>query len=261
MALAEDETLPVGVGIPSLAMNNAGQAVVLWSLPQANTPEDGDYHTVLHASTLAAGASDWRDTIEIDSDDGGKSLIQPRVALNNKGLAVATWQKQDHIWASNRLLSEAAWQEPTLLDTEPEGDSNLGSANSRVAINDRGHAVVVWQQKRAVEEGVDLHGVSPNPVDRELTFASGAWTIRASRYALDGGCWCEAEPMPVFLPPVDVDDSLGKSMGVAFAPSVAIDADSRAVVVWETYYVLGDALPDTERSLFELSMLWAASFK
>lgn len=133
---------------PQLAIDNAGNAIVVWN------QFDGSYDNI-YANRYEVGKG-WSTPTLIDQHDGAASL--PQVAVTENGHAIVVWQQYDEseisvwtdrsIWAS-RYSPDTGWTEATLLEGE------LGDAYfPRVAIDVHDNAVVSWAQKTGKIERV-----------------------------------------------------------------------------------------------------------
>ncbi len=131
--------------------------------------------------------------IETDAVNGASA---PDVAADAAGNAVAVWQQFDGSRLNIWTASYtlgAGWSVPQLLETNDAGDTK----QPQIAINAAGDAVAVWQQ----------HDGS-------------RWNIWAARFTPGAG-W------------QDVRLIEANNTGDAQNPQVMIDADGKAVAVWE----------------------------
>jgi len=132
----------------------------------------------------------------IELDTG--SAFTPQVALDANGGAIAAWGQFDGMRNNiwaNRFTPTTGWGSPELIELD-----NLGSAaRPQVAVDANGNAVAVWQQND--------------------NFGTNIW---ANRFTPSAG-WGGAQL-------IELDD-----VGAAFGPQVALDANGRAVVVWEQF--------------------------
>ncbi|HEU5075247.1 MAG TPA: hypothetical protein VFU02_13750 [Polyangiaceae bacterium] len=86
--------------------------------------------------------SSWSAPELIETDDRG-SVLDPRVAMNRDGAAIVGWSQLDgarkHVWA-NRYSPGDGWAGAEWLEAHDEDEVNV-----RVAIDDMGAIIVVWQ--------------------------------------------------------------------------------------------------------------------
>lgn len=185
------EHSPAYVSHPDVAMDARGNVVVVWAqYDSTNVSVWANHHD--------ARTSRWGAPQRIEHDDASYA-IEPRVAMDEAGNAIAVWQRFDgtrhQVWA-NRYQAGAGWEEPAPLSVSDTADAY----EPRVAMNDAGAAIVVWRQTE------------------DMT--TQAWI---NRY-VPGTGWGEAEP-------VQVDGQPAFIMGWDYTtPQVGIGADGDAIM-------------------------------
>ena len=169
-----------------VALDPNGSAVAVWQQSDMTR-----FNVWANRFTLAAG---WGAAEPIETDNAGNAL-DPQVALDPNGNAVAVWQQSDgtrfNVWA-NRFTPAAGWGVAELLET----DNANSAGESQVALDPNGNAVAVWQQADATR-----------------------FNIWANRFTPTGG-WGVAELL-------ETDD-----VGNALEPQAALDPNGNAVAVW-----------------------------
>jgi len=119
----------------------------------------------------------------------------PHIAASANGNAVAVWVEDNggrtDVWAK-RYTPSLGWRNPELVET----DITFSSTNPRVAMDDIGNAIVVWQ---LADEG----------------FLDSIWS---NRY-VEGSGWGNAEALEV-------------AEGDASQPQVAVNSSGNAIAVW-----------------------------
>lgn len=134
---------------------------------------------------------------------GSQDAEAPRVAISAGGDAVAVWQQDDGTrfqLYSNRFVSGVGWSGAEPVEAQDRGDAT----HHRVAMDDAGDAVVVWQ------------------------YADGsAWTNRM----MAGAGWGAPEPLE--------DDG-----GTAIEPRIAMNGEGDAVAVWQERSASSGGLQD-----------------
>jgi|GEM_PF-1858565 len=127
--------------------------------------------------------------------------INPHIAVSGNGDAVAVWVEETagrgDIW-SKFYNPGKGWGNPVLVET----DSTYSSDKPRVAMDDAGNAIAVWQLA-------------------DTGYADSIW---ASRY-VPGSGWGEAEPL-------ETED------GDASQQQVVASSSGNAIAVWEQYDVI-----------------------
>lgn len=133
--------LSSGASYPEVAMNDRGDAVIVWSQPE------GIYRTEFR------GAS-WSDPVRI-SPEGLNSAGRHRVALNEGGEAIIVWSQFDgatvNIYRSE--YRNGSWIDPTELADNISPNGTSGDLAS-VALSDNGEAVIVWNQSDGANEQI-----------------------------------------------------------------------------------------------------------
>ncbi|HEY3421455.1 MAG TPA: NosD domain-containing protein [Methanomassiliicoccales archaeon] len=118
------ETSNVDAGSPQVAMDNNGNAIVVWV--QAG---------MIYADRYSAGAWGTAQPIKTSTVWGSS----PQVAMDNNGNAVAIWAQGGSIYANR--YSAGAWGTAKLLNT-----SAGWAMTPQVAMDNNGNAVAIWAQ-------------------------------------------------------------------------------------------------------------------
>jgi uncharacterized protein YheU (UPF0270 family) len=221
---------------PQVAVNAAGDAVVVWS-------RYNGLNNIAQAASRPAGGT-WSGAVDLSV--AGRDAVEPQVAIDGSGNAVAVWSRSngsDFIVQSSTRAGGGPWSSP------PTDLSTAGgpAGEPQVAIGTSGEAVVVWSRgdganlvvqsaARAAggpwSEAVDLSTAGSDSQEPQVTLAQGGeavavWardatgfsTIAQAALRPPGGSWSAAS-----------DLSSGGS--IAEAPQVAVDRAGEAVVVW-----------------------------
>lgn len=261
-----------GASQPALAVNAKGHAVAAW-WEWASDSDD------------PAGEGVW--AARFDPDTGWEDAVlvgeaghSPSVALNDHGRAVMVWTRALDTVLASHLDPESGWGAPTRLDRDclaveqPEvgGLPNPSAAGSpKVAMNDSGHVVVVWDD---------------NESETDELGPCGAFSLRASSYAPGVG-W--APPTSIGIrstafgslhAAVAVEES-GRSLAGSLAgevgsynvaegwsildlgpgggkSSVAMAESGEAIVVWEATSAEFDIYPAAVRAIrFSPELGWS----
>ena len=142
-----------------------------------------------------AAGTGWG-TAQLLETDAVNGAANPDVAMDEAGNALAVWQQSDGSRVNIWTASytlDAGWSAPQLLETNDAGDAK----QPQIAMNAAGGAAAVWQQHDGIR-----------------------WNIWAARYAPGAG-W------------QDVQLIEKNNIGDAQNPHVMIDADGKAIAVWE----------------------------
>lgn len=183
---------------PQVAVDCAGNAVAVWIFKKDNTAPE-----VIQAATLLAGTNTWIPaSADLSSNPSGNAL-EPQVAMNCHGNAVAIWRILDlsnntsSIQASTFSFASQTWT-PT-SDLVPK--AGIVASQPDVAIDNYGNAVAVWVYFDSINNNVIQAATLP--------FGSITW-IHAS-----------------------TDLSKPSTTQGANRPQVAVDCKGNAVAVWQ----------------------------
>lgn len=133
------------VGSPQVAIDVAGNAVVVWV---ETASASGSYGAVtvsaIAASSYVPGTG-WTEPVFIDAPLPWSQAAVPQVAMNRKGNAVAVWGQSAfgryprQIYA-NRYVAGTGWGTADVVETSAEG------SYPRVATDGNGNFLIVWPQ-------------------------------------------------------------------------------------------------------------------
>jgi hypothetical protein len=203
-----------GVWGPQVAMDNSGNAVVVWS------QLDSSSHMSLYARYFSSGT--WGAVTLLKTEAGDAS--SPSVAMDDNGNAMAVWKQtentmngyHDHVYA--KRFSSGAWEATISIGYD------VGVFGPQVAMDDNGNAMAVWS---------DFYGS-----------AAGGQYISANRYS--AGAWGKDAHIStewLSVSPQIVMDNQGNAMvvfeGIDYNTQVAhIYADRFTTGAWGTETLL-----------------------
>lgn len=177
---------------PMVKINNLGEMIVVWGGEFDVGPYGGVfYSTGVFGQRWAIPASVYLGQLDIDS----------MVAFNNKGEAVALIDNEitpTEIKAL-KLCFGGSWFNPTVISEMADE-----SKGARVAMNDNGQIVAVWEAEKNADENI-VHGL----------------------YSIFSGSWPSV--FPLYGIPLSV---LGQN---AESPQVSLNSLGQIVVVWRRY--------------------------
>jgi uncharacterized protein YheU (UPF0270 family) len=184
---------PESVG---MAMDDSGNAIIVWR------QQDG-LNTRIYMSEYRNGS--WTHPTDLASDAisiAGYDTGRPMVAMDNNGNAIIAWRQSDgsneQIYMSN--YRNGSWTHPTNLVTDAISVAGLDAAVPRVAMDNNGNAIIVWQQ---LDD-------SANMQIYKSEYRNGGWTH------------------PTNL----ATDTISVAGENAVAPRVAMDNNGNAIIVW-----------------------------
>ncbi len=188
---------------PSVAMSSNGDAVITWRQIAAI----GGYR--IFKSEYRNGS--WNnpgDSDYIGPQVGGTTAVTPRVVMDSGGNTIIVWRQQDGSGDYQIFKSEyrsGSWTHPTDLsdNISPDG-SDAGTDATlhypRIAMDDNGNAIVVWQQ---------FDNSSNRQIFRAV-YQNSSWTI-----------------------PSGLSDTVSPAGSTCFYPQVSVDNLGNAIIVWQ----------------------------
>jgi len=185
---------------PQVAMDDNGNAIIVWQ-QKDNSGYQQIYKAEYRNGTWTYPA-DLTDKLSTD----GTGAFAPRAAMDDNGNAVIVWTQYDGSANYNYQIYKAeyrngAWTLPADLTDNISPDGTDASV-SRVAMDDNGNAIIVWQQK-------DNSGYQQI---YKAEYRNGAWT--APQSLLDR-------------------ESVNLYGTDASNPDVAMDDNGNAIIVWQ----------------------------
>jgi mRNA-degrading endonuclease HigB of HigAB toxin-antitoxin module len=182
-------------GNPSLAMDNQGNAIVVWQ--QKDGAGDSQIFKAEYRSGVWSKPTGINDNISPD----GTGAEEPRVVMDTNGNALIVWW-QIRTGIKRLFKSEyrnGVWTHPASInDTFSLADSDIIHFHS--AMDNNGNALIVWTQD-------DGFGFSRQVYKSE--FRSGAW-----------------------VHPTTLANNLPPNGDVASTPQIAMDDAGNAIIVW-----------------------------
>lgn len=175
-ATGQDSFLPV------MTVNASGKVVLVW------TTFDGA-NLAIQSGTYASGTG-WSSAVTLSG--AGQDAVQPQVAINSSGDAVATWARFDgsnFIVQGSTFTFGGSWSTPVNLSA-----TGLDSFLPEVAIDSSGNAVAVWM-------GSD----GTNYLIRSSVLTSGNWSAVVN---------------------------ISVAGGDATNPEISVDSSGNAVALW-----------------------------
>jgi hypothetical protein len=196
------ESSPGYSSFPDFAVSVDGSAIAVWE-KVAGAPPASTQLGVIWANRYTP-ESGWQSASAIEVDSNESSSF-PKVAVDAHGDGFAVWSKQQMIgvdalstiWA-NHFTPTGGWGSPQRISVDPTRGSGGGAYEARIGVDAYGNAIAVWGQAGS-----------------RTTSESSIWT---NRYVAGLG-WST---------PIRLDDNIATNVH----PDIAIDADGRAIAVW-----------------------------
>jgi hypothetical protein len=227
-----------GASPPDIALDGAGNAVVVWS-----DEPDASHRTILSADRPAASGV-WQTPQPVSAL--GQQYRHPAVAVDPAGDAVAVWQNEAATLVQAAVRpAGGAWSAPKDVLS---GSGLLGVP--KVAVDPAGNAVAVWLRSNGTNQIVEAsvrpaggawsmpQGLSAGGQDSgqpQLTVDRAGNAIAVwPRFDDTGHAVVQAAIRPpggAWSAPKDVS-SAGKD---SYLPSVAVDGNGNATLVWDRW--------------------------
>jgi len=229
--------------LPNIVVDPNGNALVVWNQDYlgSTTPDN------IQANQYIPG-SGWGIATLIETDNTGRAL-DPDVGVDASGNGWAVWSQSDgtqfYLYA-NRYTSGAGWGEPTPIE-ESDSDDPL---SARIAVNASGDALVLWRKPESGQASVFANRYTPDSgwesaVLLETNNNNGG--VLGLRIGIDSGgnglaVWSQFDGIKnnVYFNRYTADSGWGEAGLVttdntssASNPSMAIDDDGNALVVWQ----------------------------
>jgi hypothetical protein len=206
-----------GIGsAPQVALDSAGDAVVLWS-------HDIGVDRVLQASLRHGPTGAWSEPVDLS--EPSPSIGAHAVALTPGGGAFAIWTDATGVNAAIRPPSSGVWGAPVRL-SRPGGAAPAGA---RLAVDEAGDAIVAWSAGGVVQAAYERVGYWWPAVDLGVG-ASPAVAIGAFGTAMVA--WADGETVRVAKGGGLGNWTVPLALGTGADPAVAFDADADSVVAW-----------------------------
>jgi hypothetical protein len=179
--------------VPSLAVDPAGDAVVVWF--QANGDmTNNTYDTHIMANQYQAATGAWGTAQFIDTLTAG-SAQDARVAIDAGGGAWAVWSQGERVVAGH--YASGGWSSPQFLDAGTGAQTNA----PQIALDPEGNAMAIWMQLVS------------------LVQSGSAYTLITAAY-FTAGSWGTPEVLETVA-------------GQSNNPTILLDASGNATAAWD----------------------------
>ena len=137
---------------PQIAIDSNGNAMAVW-----DHNGGGAGTSSIFANRFDASTNSWDTEILIETDNNGDA-VNPQLAIDNNGNALAVWSQYDDKTRVDKITSNRfnastnSWGTAMLVETGSNGDS----FNPQIAIDSKGNALAVWRQYDGITTGLDL---------------------------------------------------------------------------------------------------------
>lgn len=222
---------------PQIAMNAAGNAVVVWQ------QDDGTHDNIwANRYTVSSG---WETATLLETNDSSNAST-PQVGMDDTGNAIVTWG-QGGIWV-NQYTAGTGWGTATLIM------NTVGSP--RIAMSSSGNAIVVgrsgsnnelwashytpgsgWSTATSIETvgggGATFHQLA---IDKD----GNGMLVWESYVGVEISIWAKYYTAGVGW---GTSGAIENDAGTAYVPQVAFDSTGNAIAVWRWYFDDGTTFP------------------
>jgi len=178
---------------PRVAMDDDNNAIIVWE------QYDGSVSQIF-VSEYRKGAWTHPKNLADHISPNGKHAYSPEVAMDNNSNAIIVWRQHDgSTWQifKSEYRSDTWTYPSSLADNISPNGSNADEA--RVAMDDSGNAIIVWQQSDGLREQIF-----------KSEYRKGAWAH-----------------------PSSLTDNISPDGESAFSPRVAMANNGNALIVWQ----------------------------
>ncbi|MCI5071544.1 hypothetical protein MRY82_01200 [bacterium] len=234
---------------PSIAMDDDGNAIVVWE------QEEGSDYNIFISEYRNGSWTHPADTNDYISPNSG-SLYDAEVAMDNNGNAIVAWigydGADDQVFISE--YRNGSWTHPADADDNisPDGQDVY---DMEVAMDDNGNAIIVWEQYNGTDDQIFIseyrNGSWTHPADLNDFISVTGEESDDPEIAMDNNgnaiiVWTQYIETPdverVYMSeyrngswthPADEDDYISvTSSDDTYDPTVAMDNDGNAIIVW-----------------------------
>jgi hypothetical protein len=225
---------------PQIAMNGAGNAIVVWS------QDDGTANSI-YANIYSVDTGTWGTAELLETDDAGDAEY-PQIAMDGAGNGIAVWATIDapvtpyNLWA-NTYTAGSGWGAAELIEAD-----NGDALSPQIAFDGAGNGMVVWEQSDGTSTNIwvktytaDSGWGTPSLLETDDADAYSAqiafdgagnaiavWSqgngpadsIYANTYSAESGTWDTPELL-------ETGDA-----GEALSPQIAVNSAGDAIAVW-----------------------------
>lgn len=228
------------VGAPALAVDAAGDAVVVWHWGTGTSPRLSGFVGQVQLATLDAGV--WSPARRISGVGACREERRPDVAMGPAGHAVAWWQCDvrggSTAFGVARLPGDSQWSPQRELPFRTAGDQNadlgVSADGTVVAISAARGGAVRWWRGTVARSGVSLASLPRSPAFEGSGGGGMAVSISVAQDADALSGWHGATGQVRVAP---VAAALGAGAPVTLARTgtgvrIAAAADRRGVAAW-----------------------------
>jgi len=229
---------------PQVAMDISGNAIIVWS--QGGRIFKSEFRN-----------STWNHPVSSDYISPTGTASKPSVAMNDFGYAIIVWQQSDgsNIQIFKSEYKDGIWVHPSSLtdNITPDGTD---ASYARVAIDNNGDAIIVWQQENTEDPIVtevfmsgfrDSTWNHPEDLDDHINPDNPGMNCSSPKVTMDnlGNAIIVWENGQIYMSEYRNDAWIHPAIDnyinpladqYAYHPQVAMDDNANAIIVWQQNY-------------------------
>ena len=220
--------------IPQIAMDSAGNAIVVWQ------HEDAIWGNRYNATTSSWGTADL-----ISTD--GESANSPKIAMNSVGNAILVWLQSDgtveRLWSNRYNGTSSVWGTAEKIENNSESASY-----PQIVMDGGGNGIVVWLQSDGTVERLwsNRYNATSSTWGAAEKIENNSESAYYPQLAMDGegntiAVWQQSDGTvdniwsnvySIATSSWGDADTVRISNQAAYAPQIAINSDGKAIVIW-----------------------------
>ncbi|WP_323696857.1 InlB B-repeat-containing protein [Thiorhodovibrio litoralis] len=210
----------------------------------------------------AASQFNWG-TPPTDLSATGQNAVDPQVAVDSSGNAIAVWERSGIIQSARYQVGTGWVKADGAIEVSNLSDPSLNAYVPQVAIDSSGNAIAVWERNSIIQsaryqvgtgwvkadgaiEVSDLSATGQNADNPQVAVDNsgnaiavwevfnGNWIIQSARYVADSETWGA------------ISDLSATGLN-AYDPQVAVDSSGNAIAVWKRKFIIQSSRYDADR--------------
>lgn len=177
-----DARLGRDAGDPQVAMDNTGNAIIVWAQFNPDANRDEIFMSEYRFNNISS-LWEWHDPDNLNDNisQNGRGAEFPQVAMDNNGNAIIVWMQYSASTPTCLMGSDTCkqifkseyrngnWAHPADLTSASYISPNGRDAEfPQVAMDDKGNAIIVWQQYDNTDKCLGVVGAPPSGACKQI---------------------------------------------------------------------------------------------